>query len=238
MCRGGGEKLQEFGLFRRKVNAGQNSDTWWWISSIARRGGVETLWLPVSNWRPAQLEVHSRTFQIQEEDVLENNDTFSSSKKVRKKSGRLNKREGLSWGRRGGEQTVWKKQLDSIFHSIKYNHQLSALRTHTRARTHTRRLQSGVLIEAGYCHVSMKLEKLISWKTVCFLPSNRRPLALPLSPSVSLIWGGCQINFSGPTLCAFRLFVLSCGDDVRAYVFPCVSVEMKISVYCCIFMYW
>lgn len=75
----------------------------------------------------------------------------------------------------GGEQTVRKKQFDSIFHSIKPRHQLCT-------DTHSARLQSGLLIEAGYACVSMKLEKLISWKTVCFLPSS-----LPsISPSVSI----------------------------------------------------
>lgn len=84
-----------------------------------------------------------------------------------------------------------RRRTDCLKETIRFNFPLNKIQPsafgcaceHTRAHTHTPRLQSGVLIEAGYCHVSMKLEKLISWKTVCFLPSNRHPLALPRSPS-------------------------------------------------------
>lgn len=153
--------------------------------------------------------------------------------KKKKKRSQMNKEEELQRGRRGGEQTVWKKQLDSIFHSIKYNHQLSAL----HARTHTHAHSPSPEWCFNWSRLLPCLDEIgkINQLENCVFSSLQPSPALSASLSVSLIWGGRQINFSEPTLCAWCLFVL-CEAKVCVRVRACYLVLMSVLASLCILL--
>lgn len=151
----------------------------------------------------------------------------------KKKRSQMNKEEELQRGRRGGEQTVWKKQLDSIFHSIKYNHQLSAL----HARTHTHAHSPSPEWCFNWSRLLPCLDEIgkINQLENCVFSSLQPSPALSASLSVSLIWGGRQINFSEPTLCAWCLFVLwEAKVCVCVRVRACYLVLMSVLASLCI----